>query len=271
MKLRVVKASQGLQWVRQGLLVGRRQPFNLVGLLGMVACAAMLLIGLPVVGPLIVVGLMPLVWMGFMLATRRVLNKERITPAVLIEPVRTPDSPRRGFAQLGGAYVVATLVVMQLAQWMGPGSEVLGDAFDAAKETGDILSNPQVQQDLLWRMVLTLPVSLLFWHTPALVLWARMPVGKSLFFSAVATWRNLGAFALYGAAWAGVVVGVGLFDRLLLSIIPEPAVGSVLTVAMGLWVTASFYASLYFTVVDCFEAPQEDQDVSRVTPSSGQA
>ena len=59
MKLRIVKASQGYVWLRQGLQVSLRQPFQFVGLLGLCVSAALLLIGLPVVGPLLVVGCMP--------------------------------------------------------------------------------------------------------------------------------------------------------------------------------------------------------------------
>lgn len=271
MKLRIVKASQGLFWVRQGLLMARRQPFNLVGLLGMVACAALLLIGLPLLGPLLVVGAMPLVWMGFMLAARRALAGERVTPAVFVEVLRSAGSPRKAFAQLGGLYVLATLLVMQLAQWLGPGAEVLAEAFEQAKDTGEILANPLVQQDVLWRMALTVPISLVFWHTPALVLWARMPVSKAMFFSAVASWRNLGAFTLYGLGWGAVVIALGLLNQAISALLGEPIVANILAISLGMWVAAAFYASLYFTVVDCFDAPDADQADNLVTPSKGQA
>jgi hypothetical protein len=271
MKLNLVPARQGFHWVRQGLLATRRQPFNLIGLLGMVACGAMLMIGLPVVGPLIVVALMPLVWMGFMLATRRTLAGERVTPSVFAEPLKGAGSPRRAFAQLGGAYLGATVLVMLLAQWFGPGAEVLAEVFDTAKDAAEIMSSPAVQQDVMWRLLLTLPVSLMFWHTPALVLWARMPVAKAIFFSAVATWRNLGAFAVYGLSWGMVVIALGVLAQLIMSLLPVPLLASVLTVTMGMAVSTAFYASLYFTVIDCFDAPEADQDVNRVTPPSGQA
>ena len=88
MKLRIVKPGQGLVWVRQGLQIARQQPLNLLGLMGLVATAALLLMSLPVLGPLVVVAAMPLVWMGFMLATRHALAGEKIQPVVLIEPVR---------------------------------------------------------------------------------------------------------------------------------------------------------------------------------------
>lgn len=257
MRLRIVPARQGLTWVRNGLDIARRQPFHFMGLVGMVASSALLLAGLPLLGALVVVAAMPLIWMGFMLATRRVLADERLTPGVLIEAVRGPDRPRQAFLQLGGAYVLATLLVMQLAHWFGPGADVLGEVIEQAKDVSEVVGHPDVQRDMLWRMALTLPVSLIFWHTPALVMWGRVPVGKALFFSAVASWRNLGAFVVYGLGWLfAIAVLVGI-DRMLLSLLPS-VLGSVLAVAAGLWLFAAFYASLYFTVADCFTTTEPE-------------
>ncbi len=259
MKLKLVKASQGLVWVRQGMLASRKQPLGFVGLFGLMASAAMLLMGIQArLGGLLVIAAMPLMWMGFMLATRRVITGQRITPAVLIEAVRGPDSPRKAFATLGAAYVLGTMLVMQLAQWLGPDPDALDAVMEAAKTTTDVISSPLVQQDMLTRMVLTLPLSLLFWHTPALLLWAQLPVSKALFFSAVATWRNLPAFIVYGMAWGGVVTALALFDRALNTLLPEPLVGDLLTLVASMWVIGAFYASLYFTVVDCFEPQQAE-------------
>lgn len=253
MRLRIVPARQGLTWVRNGLDIARRQPFHMMGLVGMVASSAILLAGLPVLGALVVVAAMPLIWMGFMLATRRVLAGERLTPGVLVESVRGPDSPRQALAQLGGAYVLATLAVMQLAHWFGPGADVLGEVIEKAKDVSEVVSHPDVQRDMLWRMGLTLPVSLVFWHTPALVVWGRVPVGKALFFSAVASWRNLGAFVVYGLGWLLAVTALVAIDQMLLSLLPG-VLGSLLAVMSGLWLFSAFYASLYFTVADCFES-----------------
>ncbi|MDD2975810.1 BPSS1780 family membrane protein [Aquabacterium sp.] len=255
MKLRIVKPSQGYVWLRQGLQVSLRQSFQFVGLLGLCVSAALLLIGLPVVGPLLVVGCMPLMWLGFMQATRKVLQGERFHPGVLFEAFKGADSPRRTLAQLAGGYVMATLVVMQLAQLLGPGADEVAAVFETAETAAELVNHPLIQQDILWRVLLTLPVSLLFWHAPALILWARLSVSKALFFSIVACWRNLGAFAVYGLCWFGVVLALGLFDRFILSQIPVPLLGNVLAIAGGMWVASAFYASLYFTVVDCFESP----------------
>ena len=275
MKLKLVKPAQGFAWFRQGLIISRHQPLTFVSLLGLSLSMAMVLIGLPVVGPLIVVGCMPAMWLGFMLATRRVLQGMRVSPIVLFDAFRGPDAPRRTLAQLGGFYVMATLLVMQLAQLVGPDPEALADVFDAAKDVSDVINNPMVQQDITIRGLLTIPVSLLFWHAPALILWAGSPVGKALFFSGIACWRNLGAFVMYGLSWGVSVILLGLLTQALVTLIPVPWVANVVTIVAGMWLASAFYASLYFTVVDCFEptppSAEPDQSVNRDTPTSGQA
>lgn len=260
MKLRLVPASSGLNWMRQGLLVLRRQPTNFMGLVGMMVGSALLTSMLPVLGPLLVVGVMPVVWMGFMLATRRTMVGERLTPGVLIEAVRAPDAPRKAFVLLGASYITAVQIAMLLASSLGPGTEAVATAMEAMQESTDMVISTVVLEDMLWRLVLLMPVSMVFWHTPALVLWARLPVGKALFFSAVASWRNLGAFMVYGLCWLGCVVMLGLLDSLLLSVIPVPVLANALAFAGGMGLAAAFYASLYFTTVDCFESPEAKQD-----------
>lgn len=258
MKLRINPASQGFAWARQGWLVCARQPMGYAGLVGMVIAGALLMAGLPLIGPILVVGLMPLAWMGFMLATRRVMLKERIMPGVLVEAVRAPDSPRAAFARLGGAYVAGTLLVMLLAQLLGPGAEALAEALEKAQDADEVMADPRVLQDMAWRLGLTWPLSLLFWHTPALTLWARMPLGKALFSSAVASWRNLGAFVVFGATWLLAMIGLAVLTRVVQQVIPLPALANMLTFAGVLWLVSCFYASLYFSVVDCFEGAQQE-------------
>ena len=257
MKLRINPASKGFVWARQGWQVCARQPMGYAGLVGMVIAGALMLAGLPLIGPLLVVGLMPLAWMGFMLATRRVMRQERLTPGVLIEAVRAPGSPRAAFARLGAAYVAGTFVVMLLAQLLGPGAEALAEALEKAQDADEVLADPRVMQDMAWRVGLTWPLSLLFWHTPALTLWGGLPLGKALFFSAVAAWRNLGAFVVFGATWLLTLVGMAVLTRVVQQAIPLPALSNMLTFAGVLWLASCFYASLYFTVVDCFENPQQ--------------
>lgn len=268
MKLRLVPASQGWRWVQQGLLTAKSQPAGFLGLVGLVTSGMLLLAIIPVLGALAVLGLMPAVWMSFMLATHRANQGLRVTPGVLLEPWRMPDAPKQEWIKLGAAYIAAMILSMQLADLFGPGTEALQAAYESADDLSDLVQNAAVQADALWRWGLTLPISLLFWHTPALVLWGRVPVSKAIFFSAVATWRNLTAFVLYGLCWAAVALVVAIIIRTLSALIPVPAVVEVLAVMVGMWTASAFYASLYYTVVDCFEAPHGEKQPPSAEPEA---
>lgn len=248
-----------------------KQPMGLVSLLGLILTLAMLLWAFQVIGLIIAVMGMPLFWMSFMLAARRVTEGQRVSPAVLIEPLRDP-AQRMAWLKLGGMYALGVVAVSILASVLGPDMEALADAVEgAAKSDAATTADPVILQSVLWRVALSLPLSLAFWHTPALVHWAKVPPVKALFFSVVASWRNLGAFVVYGACWLGVIGAGGAVVQVLTAIAPESIVSTFMAVAVGMWLAAAFYSSLYFSVTDCFEPPEEAPQDSLVTPSSGQA
>ncbi len=257
MKLRVLPASRGWVWARQGVLLCRQQTLGFVSLLGLFITGAMVLMAIPAIGPLLVIAAMPAAWMAFMLASRRVMLGQRITPGVMIEALKDPVT-RQQWWRLGSLYAMATVLVMVLASLLGPDMDSLVKALEAAKDSEDALGDPVLIQSMLWRIGLTLPVSLVFWHVPALIHWARLPLGKALFFSAVACWRNLGAFTVYGACWVAMILLVGVPIQLIAAIIPEPTIATMFAAAAGLWVASAFYASLYFSVVECFDASRDD-------------
>ncbi|MEY4764775.1 MAG: hypothetical protein RI907_1448, partial [Pseudomonadota bacterium] len=176
---------------------------------------------------------------------------------------------RRQFLILGVAYILATLGVIALASLIGPDADEIEAITSKTEDMAEVLANPLVQQDMLLRLALTLPVSLVFWHTPALVLWGHVPAVKALFFSLVASWRNLGAFVVYGLGWAGLMLLLAVVARVLMAALPVPALVDGVAMVTGMGLAAGFYASLYFTVIDCFEPP--DQTVNLDTPTSGQS
>jgi hypothetical protein len=268
MKLRVVPASQGLQWVKNGIAVCARQPWGFLSLLGLVVTGTILLSALPLIGAVVIVGAMPMVWMAFMLASRRVLSDKRITPLLIGELLKTAEARKR-WLKLGGIYAVALFLVVALGLILGPGPSAFVEALEKTQPTESPLDNAVVLKSMLVWAALALPVSLVFWHTPALVYWGRVPVGKALFFSAVASWRNLPAFAVYGGCWVALQVAVGAVVQVLTLVIPSPTLMTVTAVMASMWVLSAFYASLYFSVVDCFESrgtatEEDDQEPAPV-------
>ena len=98
-------------------------------------------------------------------------------------------------------------------------------------------------------------LSLPFWHAPALVHWGGQGVGKALFFSTMACWRNIGAFTVYGLAWAGAILVFGALANVLAALTQQAQLIALAAVPAGLLFSTVFYASLYFTFNDCF-APE---------------
>jgi len=254
MKLKLVQASQGLQWVKQGLLALRKQPMGYMGLLGLTGMLALMLMALTgAAGPLLVVSLMPIAWTAFMVATRRVVTGQRVSLGVFAEIFQSPPTIRRDLLLLGMAYAVATTGVIALASLLGPHADEVAQITQDAEDMAEVLANPMVQQDMLLRLALTLPVSLVFWHAPGLILWGRVPLAKALFFSAVASWRNLGAFVLYGLGWGALMIAFAVVARLIGTVLPVQALMDGVAMIGGMALASAFYASLYFTVVDCFD------------------
>lgn len=260
MKLKLVQASQGLQWVRQGLMALRQQPMGFMGLLGLSGMTALLLMALAGgAGPLLVVSVLPIAWAAFMVATRRVVIGQKVTLGVIGEVFQSPPAIRRDLLLLGAAYAMATAGVIALASVLGPDPQEIAQIMQGTEDMAVVLANPLVQQDMLLRMALTLPLSLVFWHAPALIMWGRVPLAKAIFFSAVASWRNLGAFIMYGLGWLGLMLGFAIAAKLVSLILPIPVLLDGVTMVGGMALASAFYASLYHSVIDCFDAGKPGQ------------
>ena len=110
----------------------------------------------------------------------------------------------------------------------------------------------------MWAFIgLHLPLSLLFWHAPALVYWHDLAPVKSLFFSLVACLRNFWAFAVFAIMWFAVLVFVIVCVTAVSALLGKPdLVGDILFPVL-LMLAAMFFTSLYFTFAECFTSATE--------------
>lgn len=269
MKLQHVKPLQGIVWVRRGFQVFLRQPLAYTALFfAFLFAAFMLLITMRQLGALTVLVLMPLVSLGFMLATRKALGGEFPLPSLFIEPLRGSRRQTAALLQIGLAYAVLSMATMWLADVMDGGKV---DALQGAMATGDataeMMDDPSIQGALVTRLLLTVPLSLLFWHAPALVHWGGKGALQSVFFSVVACWRNLGAFVVYFLTWAAAVLVFGVVATLIFSLLSAPQLMALVAFPATLMFVTAFYASLYFTYADCFaDEPPEAEPASLTAP-----
>lgn len=243
MKLNIVPARTGIQWVKLGLVTFAKQPLALAGLFFMYMAAVVLVAQVPFVGVLVGGMLVPAATLGLMAATEEATKGRFPMPSVLLSAFRAGRQQVRAMLVLGAIYTVASLAVTQLAMLVA-GTPAAGDGeMDAAT---------------LLALALHTPLFLMFWHAPALVHWHGVSPAKSLFFSFIACLRNFGAFALYGLGWITVFLGVGTVFGVIGGMLGGAAMARAVMMPMALMLAAMFSTSIYFTFRDSFVATPDD-------------
>jgi len=249
-KLNILPARAGFAWFRLGIRTFMRQPLALTGLFFMYMAAASLLSLLPVVGSFLALAIVPAATLGLMAATREAAEGRFPTPRVMLSALRAGREQMRAMAVLGVAYAALSLLVLALVP------VVVDLPPPAPGDAAETVFGPQMQGAMLLGMALYLPVSLLFWHAPALVYWHGVSPAKSLFFSFVACVRNVRAMLAYGLAWSALVFAVSLAVVLVSLALGSPGLAGSALVPAGVVFTALFTTSLWFTFRDSFVADE---------------
>lgn len=243
MKLNIVPAATGFQWVKLGFRTFMKQPLALSALVFLYATLGLLMLVLPFVGPLLACAMVPLATLGLMAATRVADESAFPMPTVLFTGLRASRERVRAMLVLGALYAASIFLLAVVVALLVPMSV-------EGKEAVDIAQSDEFRMRLMLTAVLYVPFSLAFWHAPALVHWHGVPAFKSLFFSFVACLRNLRAFAAYGLAWIGV--GIAVLAASGIAAAFSPWLAAVVLGATSTIATIVFYISLYFTFRDSF-------------------
>jgi hypothetical protein len=255
MKLNIVPAKQGLSWVKQGIRTFWRQPLALTGLFFLFMAWVSVLSMVPVLGSALALLILPAATLGLMVATEQASAGKFPMPTVLMVAFRAGQQRLKAMLLLGVLYAISFLAVMGISSLIDGGG--FAKVYLANSPiTPEVVNNADFQAAMWVATILYIPLSMFFWHAPALVHWHGVPPLKSMFFSAVACWRNFGAFALYLLAWAGVFVA----GATVILVISSALGGNDLSVAVlmpgALLMAAMFFTSVYFSVKDCFELPE---------------
>lgn len=264
--LQDVPARNGRLWIRHGFKVFQRQPLALSGLFGLFLFFGFVAMLLPGVGPLLTFASLPLLSLGFMLATHLVLQKKMPTAGVFIAPLKLTPERRRSQWLLCFSYALAVVFISWLADWVDGGSTRDLQKLIAENADTDAVTNAATDPRLFWGMATRLGLLALlavpYWHAPALVHWGGHGVAQALFSSTLALWRNKAAFALNALLWGGLLMAVAGVISLVFGLLGLAQVAPVALMATGLMLSTVFYASLYFSFVDCFMfgAPQDVLD-----------
>lgn len=258
MKLHIVPARTGLEWVRLGIRVFWRQPMALAALFFMTMATMSLATMLPLIGPAVALALLPSATLAMMVASAEASQGRSPTPALLLVAFRTGRQHLHAMLTLGTLYAVGFLGVMGLSALVDDG-QFARVYLGGQPLTREMAESGDFQAAMWLALLLYMPLSLLFWHAPGLVHWHGVPPVKALFFSIVACLRNFWAFTVYGLGWMGVFLGAGIAISLLVTLLAAAGLGAGLAggimVATAMVLAAMFFSSVVFTFRDSFEAP----------------
>jgi hypothetical protein len=215
---------------------------------------------LPVIGPVLGAMLVPAATLGLMAATAEAAEGRFPMPTVLVSAFRAGRKRARAMLILGGIYTAGSLLASVLGSFV-VGDPGVGTAADA--------QTPQMDARMLLVLLLHSPLVVLFWHAPALVHWHGVSPVKSLFFSAVACFRNFGAFLVYSLAWLAVFLAVGFLVSTIGMLLGGVPVARSIMMPTVLILVAMFSTSLYFTFRDSFRA--DDEVEAAAIPPGGAA
>ncbi|MEO8118006.1 MAG: BPSS1780 family membrane protein [Rhodoferax sp.] len=256
MKLNIVPARTGIVWVKLGVRTFFKQPLALAGLFFMFMAVMSIASLVPVIGFVLAMTLLPAATLGLMSATQDATQGRFPMPIVLLAAFRANKQKTRAMLLLGALYALGFLIAM------GVSYLVDGGAFARVYLGGEMPTRELMMesnfQAAMWVFIgLHLPLSLMFWHAPALVHWHDLPPVKSLFFSLVACFRNFWAFAVFGLMWLSVLVLVVVSVTTLAALLGSPGLAGDLLFPVLLLIASMFFTSLYFTFRDSFEPPPD--------------
>jgi hypothetical protein len=239
MQILSLPASTGATWLRDAWRLLKRQPLGLSALVVLYTFVLLVpaAIPFPYIGVALLGVLSPFATVGLMAAFREVAAARAPNPVVFAHAMRD-RAVRSVLLKLGLVHAALMILVIVFARLI-IGAQAPVVEPDAATLEGMRLG------DLVVFVILYAPVMVVMWFAPMLAGWHGLGVGKAMFGSVVACWRNKGPILVYGVLMTCVLVGVTLLASGLLGALLSaqllPLVAAPVALALATFVQASFY------------------------------
>jgi hypothetical protein len=256
MKLQLVPARTGFTWVKLGIRTFCKQPLALSGLFFIYMAVVSVASLIPILGTALALGLFPAASLGLMAATREAESGRFPMPSVLLSAFRAGRRRLQDMLVLGALYAVGVLLIVGLSALIDGGQFARLYLF-GSKLTQELPLNGEFLGAIWLWLLLVLPLSLLVWHATALVHWYGEPPIKALFYSLVASCKNIRALALYALIWMGLFMSVGAIIGLASDLSGNARIDALILMPASLIMAAMFFSSVYFTFRDSFVASEE--------------
>ncbi|HET7595925.1 MAG TPA: BPSS1780 family membrane protein [Burkholderiales bacterium] len=195
MKARVVEAGNGWQWIVDGFALFRKYPLMWIALTVVMVLIWMVSFLIPLVGPLLFNLLSPVLFAGLMIGCKAVENGEELElPHLFAGFKKNPTA----LVTIGGIYLVGTILVVGIV-FLAAGGSMLPAVLD---KSGDMHAMASAVRSMAFGLLvgfaLYLPLLMLIWFAPLLVVFHDLnPVEamKASFFACLSNWLP---FLIYG-------------------------------------------------------------------------
>ena len=274
--LHAVPAQTGLRWITLGWRAFRKAPLAFSSLLALYLVATLVFTMVPVLGPLVALGALPVLSLVAMLYTHQVMQERMVSWGLIAQPFKLSRPRLRSQLALGAMFVVAVVLMMFASHLVDGGAlRNLSDelakvpADDKAVEASMAAIERALQDDAFWsgllfRTIGMLLIATLFSFAPALIHWGGQGAVQALFSNLVGLWRNKAAFALNGLGWLGIQMAANVVLAAI-GLVGSPALAQLFVMPVILMMASVFYASLYFMFVDTYRFAA-DEPVTADTP-----
>jgi len=255
--LKTVEPARGLRWVTDAFRLFQRRPLPFALMFMVFLFVAMFVSIVPLLGAVLQFALLPLLSLGFMVASQSALLDGPVSPRQFAEPLQGDPARRKALLVLCAIYGVAAFIILMLANVVSDNAigrlqQLMADSNSTPAEVEALLNEPGVGHAAMLALGLGVALSVPFWHAPALVHWGGQGVAQALFSSALAVWRAKGAFLAYVSAWLLLIMGAGLVTALVLGLFGMGQTAGLVSLPLGLFFSTVFYVSLLFTFNDSF-------------------
>lgn len=262
---------RGAQWVRDAFGLFAKRPLAFAGLFFAFMFVALLLGLVPLLGPVLQMAMLPLLSLGYMVASAAALQGGPVHPGQFLEPLAGPAQRRGRLLTLCAAYGLGAMGVLWVADvtsggQLGELQRLVGSGEATQADIDALFADRGIFLGTVCAMLALTALSVPFWHAPALVYWGGQGVAQSLFSSTLAVWRAKGAFTVYALAWFGMAAASGVITAVLLSLLGAPQFVGLMGLMIALLFSTAFYVSLVFSFHDCFgvagAAPPDADDAA---------
>jgi hypothetical protein len=241
-----IPAKAGWSWLKQGMVLFRKQPAALTTLLFANVLFIFAIGAVPLLGQIAAAVLLPSLSMSFMQACLMIEHGQRVTPLVLLTGFRKPAVVN--LCKIGLAYLAVTGLLTLIA-WL-----TIGEGFwkQAASPTVPAVVERSDMLGVLLIAVLELATVMALCFASPLAFWQKMPPGKAIFYSFFAVLRSARVFLVMLMAWFGIFMSASI---VLLMVFGNASIGRVVITWMGFLFILLLQCAMYASYRQIFGVP----------------